>query len=67
MCRCKACDDVMEEGEIIWRTHLHMWEDLCAICRNIVDIYEVSYRAKLDKINEDRFTISEDSDNVETL
>ena len=60
MSRCKACDDVLEEGELIWRTHLNIWEDLCATCRNIVDVYEISFRAKMDKLESDRLPDLED-------
>lgn len=50
MCRCKACDEVMQDTEIIWRTHLNVWEDLCRRCRAIVDVYEINFQSKMDKL-----------------
>lgn len=34
--RCKACDKVLEESEILWRPTIEQWEDLCRTCRYIV-------------------------------
>ncbi len=37
--RCKACDKVLDESEILWRPTIEQWEDLCRNCRYIVFSY----------------------------
>lgn len=34
--RCKACDRVMSESEIIWNDDAQLHEELCRKCRNAV-------------------------------
>lgn len=39
--RCKACNSIMEENEIIWIEELGMHEELCTHCKRIVAEAEV--------------------------
>ena len=34
--RCKACNAVLSQYEIIWRADIEMFEDLCRKCRTSV-------------------------------
>jgi len=34
--RCKACDCVLSDSEIIWKPALNCFEDLCKKCRGII-------------------------------
>ena len=36
MSRCRACDNVLRDEEIIWRPALGIWEDLCRKCRSSI-------------------------------
>jgi len=36
--RCKACDAQLNETEIVWRSHLQIWEDLCRKC--LASVYD---------------------------
>ncbi len=33
--RCKACDNVMKPGEIVWLQEWGIWEDCCRVCKYI--------------------------------
>lgn len=34
--RCKACDCILKQTEIVWNTSINTFEDLCRLCRNSV-------------------------------
>lgn len=34
--RCKSCNKILKENEIIWRPEQGQHEELCMSCRNIV-------------------------------
>jgi len=36
MSRCRACDAILEESEIIWKPDVKRHEDLCRCCRKII-------------------------------
>lgn len=38
--RCKCCDEIMKESEIIWDDKLKMHEELCSKCLKIVRGFE---------------------------
>lgn len=38
--RCKACDSVLEETEIIWKEEEQCHEELCSKCLKLIHKYE---------------------------
>ena len=48
--RCKACDTVLKEEEIIWREKRKQWEDLCTVCRNEILYYCYGIGVKEDDV-----------------
>lgn len=38
--RCKACDKIMEESEIIWKEEEGEHEELCSKCLKIINKFE---------------------------
>lgn len=40
MSRCKACDSVMEDSEIIWKEEECEHEELCSKCLKLIRQYE---------------------------
>ena len=47
--RCKACDAMLEESDIIWQPSLHKHEDLCTVCRRKA-LYESDDLEELDTV-----------------
>jgi hypothetical protein len=43
MCRCKSCDSILEESEIVWIEEKQQHEDLCRCCRKIIFDLENNY------------------------
>ena len=60
MCRCKACDSVMDESEIIWRAVINQWEDLCSTCRVIIHLDEIEFMRWVDREKLSRSTQPEE-------
>lgn len=36
MSRCRACNEIMGEHEIVWRPEIGKHEDLCLCCRRAI-------------------------------
>ena len=50
--RCKACDKVMEDTEIIWNEELKEHEELCSKCLKLIHDYEEEDKYDLETILE---------------
>lgn len=53
--RCKACNSILKEGEMVWKEELKTHEDLCLKCRN--QIYDIAIEdlEVLDKLTEEGY------------
>ena len=43
MSRCSACNEALQESEIIWRPDAHQHEELCLRCRRTISDLENNY------------------------
>lgn len=49
--RCKSCNKIMRESEVIWRQDLQQHEDLCLRCRQIVYGYSAEDQETIDLLD----------------
>ena len=65
--RCKACDSVLKQTEIVWNTSINTFEDLCRACRNSVKetLQEFDSVEENIRLPQDALTYYEDTVDVE--
>lgn len=52
MSRCKACDNVLKENEIVWREEIKQHEELCLLCRQASLGFDVEALEYIDTIDD---------------
>ena len=53
--RCKGCNAILKETEIVWRADIQQHEDLCLKCRKEVYEIDIEDLEVLDKLTEEGY------------
>lgn len=65
--RCKACDSILKQTEIVWNTSINSFEDLCRSCRiNVKEtLQEFEYAEENQRLLPNALSYYEDTVDIE--